>query len=208
MNGRWYSSDAGNYDSYEGQRIDWSQNTFAACSPGLYNLLVVGGTVALAALFLRGLFVAHRRGGLRRCYCRCPKAPLTTTRATDGAKVLLDANGQPTDWEVVKTAGKCRQKTYYWNSQTGAVSWEVPAEAPTTNRLLFLVVGGTATVAAEKSRLLLVKSYEVCYTYGPLFVAYCRGGLRRCCARKRDRSSVELTPQGMEDTNDIRLATA
>ena len=167
MNGRWYSSYAGNYDSYEGQRIDWSQNTFAACSPGLYNLLVVCGTVALAALFLGGLIMAHRRGGLRRCYCRCPKAPLTTTRATDGAKVLLDANGQPTDWEVVKTAGKCRRKTYYWNSQTGAVSWEVPAEAvppPTTNTR--------------------------------------RGG------RKRDRSSMELTPQGMQDTNDIRLATA
>ena len=88
---------------------------------------------------------------------------MTTTRATDGAKVLLDANGQPTDWEVVKTAGKCRRKTYYWNGQTGAVSWEVPAEAaPTTNRR----------------------------------------------ARKRDRASVELTPQGMQDTNDIRLATA
>ena len=27
-------------------------------------------------------------------------------------------------------------------------------------------------------------------------------------ARKRDRASVELTPQGMQDTNDIRLATA
>ena len=90
--------------------------------------------MALAAL-LGGLFMAYRRGGLRRCGCPGPKAPpLTTTRATDGAKVLLDANGQPTDWEVVKTPDGLQ--TYYWNRQTGGVTWEMPLAAggsqPTT----------------------------------------------------------------------------
>ena len=102
--------------------------------------------------------MAHQ-GGLKPLRCRCPKTPLTTTSNRRRQSVLLDANGQPTDWEVVRTAGKCRQKTYYWNSQTGAVSWEVP---------------------------------RGCNISG----------------RARSSPSVELTPQGMEDTNDIRLATS
>ena len=58
---------------------------------------------------------------------------------------------------------------------------------------LFLVVGGTATVAA---------------LLGGLFVAYCRGGLPGCRRRRRDPfPEVELTPQGMQEP-DIRLATA
>ena len=77
-----------------------------------------------------------------------------------------------------------------WSNDTAAVCPDPPRLGP-----LFLVVGGTATVAA---------------LLGGLFVAYCRGGLPGCRGRRRDRSSpsIELTPQGMEDTNDIRLATA
>ena len=53
---------------------------------------------------------------------------------TRDGNILLDANGQPTDWEVVKTPDGLQ--TYYWNRQTGGVTWEMPLAAggsqPTT----------------------------------------------------------------------------
>ena len=75
-----------------------------------------------------------------------------------------------------------------WSNDTAAVCPDPPRLGP-----LFLVVGGTATVAA---------------LLGGLFVAYCRGSLPGCRGRRRDPfPEVELTPQGMQEP-DIRLATA
>ena len=195
MNPRWYSSDAGNYDSYEPtNRLE--PEPVAACSPGLYSPRGwrhrgAGGSFPPRPLRRR------RRGRLRRCYCRCPKAPLTTTssnrrpQSTARCKRPADRLGGGEDRQM--PSGSRTTGTPPNGRGVAAAALRGRQRQP-RRRCYSSAVGGTATVAAEKSRLLLVKSGGLLHI-GGLFVAYCRGGLRRCCARKRDRSSVELTPR-------------